>query len=622
MQLLPYPKSVELLDGVFKLNDETSINLSPECGFEALKSCDSMLDIMSELSGRRGVLTRSNKQLKNSITLKQGSGAPQAYTLTINKNGIVISGNDAAGLFYGIQTLSQIMLSEGRKLPFCKIEDEPDFRARGFYHDCTRGKVPTLETLFALVDKMAFYKMNELQLYVEHTFAFSKHCDLWAGSNPLTAEEIIKLDDYCLKNHIDLVPSLSTFGHMYMMLRSKRKEHLNELDIKASEKSFSFHDRMAHYTLDCSQKESANLVKEIIDEFAPLFSSKYFNICCDETFDLGKGKNAKKSEDLGNERLYVDFLKPIMQFVKDNGKIPQFWGDIILKAPEMLKEMPEDIIALNWDYSPEITGHSDSKSFSDAGMRFYNCPGVSGWNTTINRIDCATKNIINFAKQGKEFGAEGLLNTDWGDFGNPNLLAFSYHGMLLGGAVGWNVDKNSDTDVFDASFDLFEFGNDSAGIANLLRRADDAQNISWFHISRWCDLSLHSADQCPLESMTEETKYFTIEAITNAVDFLETVYDEMLDAVAASLSADPLAGRELLCGINGGIIMHKIAATVRMKAEGIKPDGKYLPYSVSDQVVKFESELSTLWHLRNKPSEFYRLKEILLETASRLNAMG
>lgn len=621
MQLLPYPKSVEFLGGIFNLNDETNINLSPECGFEALDSCDLILELMSELTGRRGVLTRSNKQLDNSITLKQGNGAAQGYTLTINKDDIVVSGNDAPGLFYGIQTLSQIMLSEGRKLPLCKIEDTPDFRARGFYHDCTRGKVPTLKTLFALVDRMAFYKLNELQLYVEHSFAFSKHLDLWAGSDPLTAEEIIKLDDYCRKKHVDLVPSLSTFGHMYMMLRSKRKEHLNELDIKASEKPFSFHDRMAHYTLDCSQQESAALVKEIIDEFAPLFSSKYFNICCDETFDLGKGKNAKKSEELGNERLYVDFLKPIMQTVKDHGKIPQFWGDIILKAPEMLKEMPADVIALNWDYTPEIIGHSDSKGFAEAGMRFYNCPGVAGWNTTINSIDAATRNIINFAKQGKEFGAEGLLNTDWGDYGHPNLLAFSYHGMILGGAAGWNVDKNSDTNIFDVSFDLFEFGSDSAGIAKLLRRADAAQNITWGHISRWCDPALHDSDKCPLKIMSKETKDFTIEAITSAVDSLEAVYDELLDALAGSLSTDQLAGRELLCGINGSIVMHKTAAAFRMKAEDIKPDEKYLPYSIADQVVKFECELSKLWHLRNKPSEFYRLKETLLEVVSRLNAL-
>ena len=48
---------------------------------------------------------------------------------------------------------------------------------------------------------------------------------------------------------------------------------------------------MAHYTLDASAPESLEFVRQMIDEFIPLFTSNKFNICCDETFDLGKGKN-------------------------------------------------------------------------------------------------------------------------------------------------------------------------------------------------------------------------------------------------------------------------------------------------------------------------------------------
>jgi hypothetical protein len=620
MQLLPYPENLKLEEGYFELSEQIKVNLRPECGFETLELCDLLLDLLGELAGSRIVFTRSSKEIENSITLKIGSGKPQGYTLEVGKTGICICGNDTSGLFYGIQTLCQILISEGRRINFCTIEDSPDFAVRGLYHDCTRGKVPTLETLFALVDKMAFYKLNELQLYVEHTFAFAKHCDLWAGADPLTAEEIIKLDAYCRKNFIDLVPSLSTFGHMYMMLRCKRKEHLNELDIKASEKLFSFHDRMAHYTLDCSQQESAELVKEIIDEYAPLFSSKYFNICCDETFDLGKGKNAAKAEKVGASRLYVDFLKPIFQAVKDHGKIPQFWGDIILKEPEMLKEMPEDVIALNWDYSVDLW-HSDSKSFADAGMKFYNCPGTCCWNTTINNFDTSTKNIINFARQGKEFGASGLLNTNWGDYGHINSLAMSYHGIILGAAVGWNIDNNSDTEKFDNSFNLLEFGSDSSEVAQLLRKADSIQKVRWFSICRWCDPSITPEGTSIFSAMQELTKDFDTEGLKEAVDSLEATYSEMLDALAGALSSDPLASRELLCGIKGSILMHKIAVCVRAKTENIQPDGKYAPCVVADGVVKYENELSELWHLRNKPSEYYRIKNVLLEIVSRLNSL-
>ena len=57
------------------------------------------------------------------------------------------------------------------------IEDEPDFKYRGFYHDITRGKIPKVETIKRLIDNMAYYKLNSLQLYVEHTYEFKEFSD-------------------------------------------------------------------------------------------------------------------------------------------------------------------------------------------------------------------------------------------------------------------------------------------------------------------------------------------------------------------------------------------------------------------------------------------------------------
>ena len=58
--------------------------------------------------------------------------------------------------------------------------------------------------------------MNQLQLYVEHTYLFRNISELWRDETPLTAEEILKLDAYCQERHIDLVPSLASFGHLYI----------------------------------------------------------------------------------------------------------------------------------------------------------------------------------------------------------------------------------------------------------------------------------------------------------------------------------------------------------------------------------------------------------------------
>jgi N-acetyl-beta-hexosaminidase len=157
-------------------------------------------------------------------------------------------------VFRGITTLEQLIKNCPQKIPYLEIVDEPDFPVRGFYHDVTRGRVPTVDTLKRLVDTLAFYKINHFQLYVEHSFAFSKIPELWEGKTPLTAEDIRELDEYCARRYIDLVPSLSTFGHLYELLRLPRFEHLNELNINASQTPRCLWDRMAHYTLDVGNR--------------------------------------------------------------------------------------------------------------------------------------------------------------------------------------------------------------------------------------------------------------------------------------------------------------------------------------------------------------------------------
>jgi hypothetical protein len=495
-----------------------------------------------------------------------------------------------------------------------KVEDAPDFSRRGFYHDATRGKIPTLDTMFELVDKMAYYKMNELQLYVEHTYAFAKHTDIWAGSDPLTAEEILKLDEYCKKNFIDLVPSLSTFGHFYMALRSKRKEHLNELDIKASEKPFSFFARMAHYTLDCSQEESIELVRELVAEFSPLFSSKYFNICCDETFDLGKGRNKEQFEKLGEGRLYINFLKKVMEAVHEHGKVPQFWGDIMLHCPEMMPELPQPCVALNWDYAAEPV-HRPCKPFADAELPFYVCPGVSGWNSCLNRYDIATKNILNYTRQGKEFGAMGMLNTDWGDYGHINLLAASYHGLILGAAASWNLDKASDCEIFDSAFDMLEMGDCSERTTQILKTAAESIKAGWGEVARWVD---PSEEMEPfMDSATgfdKNVSKHSPEELIGTADRLAELKYELIGVSQRAKALDSLAYRELLCSFSGAELMHRIAAAA------LKPS-KDVCYETADLVREYERELSALWYLRNKPSEYYRIKKVLVDIADKLEGL-
>ena len=97
----------------------------------------------------------------------------------------------------------------------------------------------------------------------------------------ITAEEILELDDYCYENFIDFIPSLSTFGHLYRLLETKEYKHLCELPDYV-DSSHYWNERMPHHTIDPSNPESIEIIKSLIDQYVPLFTSNKFNICCDD----------------------------------------------------------------------------------------------------------------------------------------------------------------------------------------------------------------------------------------------------------------------------------------------------------------------------------------------------
>ena len=424
-----------------------------------------------------------NMSIDTDLGINNGIDADECYRLTVTPEGIDMRSPSQQGLFRATATLAQLLCNDPDTdgIPCVDILDWPDFPVRGFYHDVTRGRVPTLDSLKRLVDTLAFYKLNQLQLYVEHAFAFSNIPELSAGKTPLTAADIRELDKYCAGRCVELVPSLSTFGHLYELLRLPRFERLNELDIRASETPRNLWDRMAHYTLDVSNPESFELVKGMIEEYAPLFSSQRFNICCDETFDLGKGKNAERAEREGVGRLYVEFVNKIIGVVKSVGKKPMLWGDIVLKHPEYISEFPTDTVFLNWDYVADASDES-VKKFRDAGVTQYVCPGVQAWSRFAADVNTACANISRMTRFGREAGAAGVLNTNWGDCGHINLPAASYHGLAFGAAHSWNGGAedsiNTDTDDFDSRFQLLHWGVKGDRLGKLLR---ELGGLSFYH---------------------------------------------------------------------------------------------------------------------------------------------
>jgi hypothetical protein len=391
--------------------------------------------------------------------------------LDITSTFIEIVGHDAAGLFYGVCTLSQLVRQFGAAIPCLSMTDYPDFPARGVMLDVSRSKVPTLETLFDLVDLLASLKINQLQLYFEHTFAYRDHQAVWANASPITGQDILELDAFCRERFVDLVPNQNSLGHLVPWLTHPKYAHLAEAP-DGFDLPWGGH-RDGPFSLNPTDPRSLDLIRNLYDDLLPHFSSRLFNVGCDETFDLGAGRSKAACEERGVHRVYLGFLLQIYELVKERGRTMMFWGDIILHEPELISELPKDAIALEWGYEFDHPFDKNCEEFARAGVPFYVCPGTSSWNAVVGRTDNAMGNLRNAAEKGLKHGAIGYLNTNWGDNGHWQYQPTAYLGYVYGAAVSWACQANRSIDLASA-LSLHAF-NDPSGTMG--RVAFDLGNV-------------------------------------------------------------------------------------------------------------------------------------------------
>ncbi len=369
----------------------------------------------------------------------------QGYRLTIGRNSVSITASDKPGLFYGVQTLRQIAgyAASTGKWPVLEISDWPDFERRGVMLDVNKDQVPTMETFRKLIDLLASWKINEFQIFFKYAFAFVNHPEVSQDYSPVTAEQIIELDHYCKERFIDLVPYHDGFGKLSGWMKYKRYLPLAE----CPEGCDTEWGKYGPSSLSPAVPASLELVDEIYSELLPNYSSKYVNIGSDETMELGKGRSRELCEKYGVGRVYLNFLKEVKALASKNGRRVQFWGDIILKHPDLIPEIPKEMIPLVWGYEANQPLDGECARFRDSGLDFYVCPGTSAWNSIIGRWDVASANLLRSAEEGKKYGAMGFLNTNWGEYGNWHPLSVCYPGYLYGAAVCWAVEENKNADI-------------------------------------------------------------------------------------------------------------------------------------------------------------------------------
>ena len=469
--LLPKPRSVFSRSGTYRLTGGANITCQgdPASLLPIARRLQQALWETQRVGGtlRASALGNDGSPNGATITLAPDQDIPaQGYRLRIADDGIHVVAGDAAGAYYCVMTLMQMLRQCEGALPAGEIEDSPDLPSRGVMLDISRSKVPTLETLFDLVDMFSEWKINHLELYTEHTFAYENHREVWAQASPMTKEDILRLDAYCRERFVELVPNQNSFGHMHHWLERTRYNHLAECP-DGFELTWQGQTRqMPPFSLNPTDRRSVEFMGELFSELLPQFSSNKFNVGCDETWDVGKGRSAQAVEEKGVGRVYLEYVLAIHELVKRHQRTMHYWGDIIIQHPDLVPELPRDAVVLEWGYEADHPFEEHGAEFARSGIPFFVCPGTSSWNTIAGRTDNCLGNVRNATENGLRHGAVGLLNTDWGDNGHIQYLPVSYLGFAAGAALPWCCGTNRDED-FISALDLHVFRDEARVMGRL-----------------------------------------------------------------------------------------------------------------------------------------------------------
>lgn len=629
MRLLPQPHQLQMQNGHYRLTYTDRITISASCGKEAYEYAKILAEEIEAQTGMHLMIDRRVSDFRKGIHLYireevKARLGKEAYEINVSEECVEIIGGDNAGLLYGVQTIRQIVRQCSTLIPQLHIEDYPELPVRGWFHDATRSRIPKMDFLKEMADRCSMYKINQMHLYVEHTFLFDDFSEIWRDDTPLTAEDILELDAYCQTRNIELVPSVATFGHLYKLLRSRSYRHLSEFE-EPKDAPFVFKNRMQHHTLNSTDDESLRVVCKMIDEYSALFTSDLFNINCDETFDLGKGKGKARAEEVGGSHaMYIEWVNKVCDHVKSLGKRPMFWGDIIIGRPETIKQLPEDIICMNWDYCM-VPWEGNTKKLWENGATQYLCPGVAGWNQFINLFDVSYSNIKHMAMYAHKYEAAGLLVTDWGDYGHVQYPEFAIIGLIFAGCMGWN-STIAEEEALIEDISHVEFGDPTGKLVSVLYELSGKAVFRWGELVEFQEELLYTVTGKGMERFWAD--YLPrIQKALNRITAINAKIDHFEEELAALLPAMTPENRKRMLPYfvmaDGQKILNRMLPLIEGAYSGTTYEDMADPKELAAAFEAWFYEYKKIcWRPVSRESELAQLQDVVCWTADYLRDLA
>ena len=625
MYLIPLPRKYTAQDGLFLLGHNTAIVLDVAQNDNDLETAKLLQQEIKKVIAItlpiKKVLRSAGNLAENCIYFHYDNTdiKKEAYRLTVRPHKITITACSNRGFLYGAATLIQLCKIYRGEISCLDIADEPSYSDRGYMLDVSRGRVPTMDSLKALVDRLALYKINQLQLYMENCLRLDGLEEIWSQTDPFTPEDILELDLYCSIRGIELVPCIATFGHLYDLLRSETFGKYREMDTGPGE-TFTWYHRMRHHIINVSDPGSFTLIKGILDQYMPLFRSNKINICCDETFDLGKGKSASMAQKMNYGEMYLYYVNQLVEYLQGQGKEVMIWGDIVKSHPEHLGKLNPQVTCLNWYYDYGAK-EENVKIFSDHGFKQYVCPSVSGYSRLVNAYDMSFTNIREMAKLGNQYHAVGFLNTDWGDSGHINMPSLAIPGMIYGAAQGWNVEDDRDFSTIDQAISVVEYEDPGENLVGLLRELSHQDIITFKDLAFFRDYKVYNQNYNDIgvslyEKAKEDMMQVSEDQLKTAVTRCAEIFNSLKHNNMSSYADRQEEMLEYYLAARGVSLMQRLTLVLKEREYGQDVHPLDAPYDLAGKLEYWLMDYCNAWRTGSRESELYRIKEFFGQICS------
>ncbi len=477
LQLVPAPKEVQMLGGGLAIGGATHIYLSVASAAEDRTAAEMLqeeihqradfvvpIEVLKTAPSQRGNISLGRltdpglRAYLKQIGVQTQDLGDQGYVIRATRDGILVAGTTGQGLFYGVQTLRQLLRPQGKALqcPFLVIRDWPTMPWRGVHDDISRGPIPNLVYMKQQIRTLSEYKINLFALYMEHVFDYQSQPLLAPRDAALTPREIHELVEYGKKYFVTLLPEQQAFGHLHHALKYEVYSELAETP--------------HGHVLTPINPKTYDFIRSVYDELVPLFPGPFLHIGGDETAELGRGQSKALAEQQGLGRVYLEHLQKVEEIMRPYHKQLMFWGDIALHYPQLLSILPKDMIAVPWEYDPLPSFDDQIKPFSNAGLRVMVAPGANNWNQIWPDLDAAYVNIRNFVRDGQKYNAIGMVNTTWRDDGET-LFDMTWPALTFGATAAWQSGEANIED-FKNSYDWAFYRNEDTTFRDVLDNLD------------------------------------------------------------------------------------------------------------------------------------------------------